>query len=110
MGKACLSRCNHRASEWYEKNELIAGAVSHALAAEDVERAARLVEGNTLAMMDYGDLKTLVRQLGVALLDSGDLTAAALAYTKAVAISQAAGDSHVSVMALCRLAAGQGRR
>jgi LuxR family maltose regulon positive regulatory protein len=33
--------------------------VSHALAAEDVERAARLVEGRALAMIVLGDLTTL---------------------------------------------------
>ena len=49
-----------RASEWYEKNDLIAEAVSHALTAGDIERVARLVEGNALAMMDRGELTTLV--------------------------------------------------
>ncbi|TFD93462.1 helix-turn-helix transcriptional regulator [Cryobacterium lactosi] len=33
-----------RASEWYERNDLIEDAVRHALAADDVERAARLIE------------------------------------------------------------------
>ncbi len=33
-----------RASEWYERNDLIEDAVTHALAADDVERAARLIE------------------------------------------------------------------
>jgi len=35
---------HNRASEWYEQNELPADAVRHALAAEDFERAAGLIE------------------------------------------------------------------
>src|SRR5579859_3991437 len=35
---------HQRASEWYERNELPVEAVQHALAAEDFERAASLVE------------------------------------------------------------------
>ena len=49
-----------RASEWYEQNGLTIEAVSHALAAGDIDRVARLVEGNALAMMDHGELSTLV--------------------------------------------------
>ena len=51
---------HRRASEWYEHNVLIPEAVSHALAAGDVEGVARVVEGNALAMMDHGELTTLV--------------------------------------------------
>ncbi len=50
----------HRlASRWYEENGLIAEAVDHLLAAEDIEGAARMAEGNALAMMDHGELVTL---------------------------------------------------
>ncbi|MDQ2672668.1 MAG: hypothetical protein M3Y38_07595, partial [Actinomycetota bacterium] len=35
---------HRRASEWYEQNGLSADAIRHALAAEDFERAADLVE------------------------------------------------------------------
>jgi len=52
-----------RASTWYEHNGLIADAVSHAFAAGDVEQAARLIEGNAFAMMDHGQLSTLVAWL-----------------------------------------------
>ncbi len=55
-----LAALHLQASDWYEKNELIAGAVSHALAAEDIERAVRLVEGRALAMVFLGELTTLV--------------------------------------------------
>jgi LuxR family maltose regulon positive regulatory protein len=54
---------HRRASEWYEKKGLIAEAVSHALAAGDVERVAHLVEGNALAMLDHGELTTLIKWL-----------------------------------------------
>jgi LuxR family transcriptional regulator, maltose regulon positive regulatory protein len=39
-----VSALHRRASEWYEANELPVEAVQHALAAGDLERAARLVE------------------------------------------------------------------
>ena len=42
---------HRRASEWYEQNGLPSDAVRHALAAEDFERAARLVEMGVTAML-----------------------------------------------------------
>ena len=53
-----LLRC--RASEWHEQHGLSAEAVSYALAAGDAERVARLVEGNAFAMLEYGELETLL--------------------------------------------------
>jgi LuxR family transcriptional regulator, maltose regulon positive regulatory protein len=41
---AGVATLHRRASEWYEQNGLPADAISHALAAEDFERAAGLVE------------------------------------------------------------------
>ena len=194
-----------RASEWYEQNGLLADAVSHVLATGDVERVARLVEGNAFAIVEHGELASLIRRLdalpaevvcshpwlciayawvlsyaghvdsiepwlqkaekgleevndraeapsilgriahlrsyiadlegdsprslmfgrealgyipeddlsfrayvlsglGVSLRKMGDLSGAAQAFTEAVALSRTAGDSHVSVMVLCRLA------
>jgi LuxR family maltose regulon positive regulatory protein len=49
-----------RASEWHEGQGLIAEAVSYALAAGDIERVARLVEGNAFATIEYGELDTLL--------------------------------------------------
>jgi LuxR family maltose regulon positive regulatory protein len=49
-----------RASEWYERNELISEAVSHALAAGDTERLEHLVIGNAFSMMDHGEIATVV--------------------------------------------------
>ena len=54
---------HRRAGEWYEQNGLIVEAVRHALAAGDIERAARLVEGNGLTMMGHGELTTVMRWL-----------------------------------------------
>jgi LuxR family maltose regulon positive regulatory protein len=39
-----ISTLHRRASEWYEKNGLPPEAISHALAADDLERAAGLIE------------------------------------------------------------------
>jgi LuxR family maltose regulon positive regulatory protein len=58
-----VSVLHRRASEWYEENGLIPEAVGHALEAEDFERVAHLVQGNALAMLDDGELGTLVRRL-----------------------------------------------
>jgi LuxR family maltose regulon positive regulatory protein len=65
VGAQGLASLHRRASEWYEQNGLITEAVSHMLAAGDVERMAHLVEGNALAMMDRGELKTLAEWLDV---------------------------------------------
>jgi LuxR family maltose regulon positive regulatory protein len=54
---------HRRASEWYEEHGLIAEAVNHAFTAGDIERAARLVEANAIAVVDHGELATLLRWL-----------------------------------------------
>jgi LuxR family maltose regulon positive regulatory protein len=50
-----------RACEWHAENGLAAEAVSHALAAPDLERAAQLIERHSLAMVTRGELATLLR-------------------------------------------------
>jgi LuxR family maltose regulon positive regulatory protein len=50
-----------RACDWYERNGWAADAVSHALAAKDYQRTARLIEDNSLAMVSRGELTTLLR-------------------------------------------------
>jgi len=55
---------HRRASRWCESNRLICEAVSHALAAGDVERVVHLIEGNVLAMVEHGELRALERLLG----------------------------------------------
>ncbi|HET7087964.1 MAG TPA: LuxR C-terminal-related transcriptional regulator [Anaerolineae bacterium] len=58
-----LPALHRRASEWFESNGLISEALSHALDAGDVERVARLVEVNTLAILERGELAALAQQL-----------------------------------------------
>jgi LuxR family maltose regulon positive regulatory protein len=59
-----VPRLHQRASEWYERHRLTAKAVQHALASGNTERVGRLVGGNTLSMMEYGELRALERWLG----------------------------------------------
>jgi LuxR family maltose regulon positive regulatory protein len=54
---------HQRASMWYEQNELGPEAVVHALAAGDLERIVRLIEGRALAMMDASEWSTLAQWL-----------------------------------------------
>ena len=49
-----------RASVWFESNGWITDAVHHAIEAEEIERAALLIENNTLAMLDFGRVATLI--------------------------------------------------
>jgi LuxR family maltose regulon positive regulatory protein len=53
-----------RAGDWYEQQGMTAEAVSHALAAKDFERVARLIERNSLAMVTRGELSTLLHWIG----------------------------------------------
>jgi LuxR family maltose regulon positive regulatory protein len=53
-----LHRC---ASEWFEQNGLVAEAIDHALAAEDLGRAAALIEQNAEATLMRGEVATFLR-------------------------------------------------
>lgn len=48
-----------RAADWFAQEGMIAEAVSHARAAQDLEQMVRLVKGNAFAMLDMGELTTL---------------------------------------------------
>jgi LuxR family maltose regulon positive regulatory protein len=61
LGCAPAGTLHRRASEWYEHGGFVDEAVHHALAARDLERAARLVEENGLQMLLHGELTTLLR-------------------------------------------------
>jgi LuxR family maltose regulon positive regulatory protein len=52
---------HRRASEWYEQNGLVAEAIDHALAAEDVDRAAGLIDENAEPTLMRGEAATFVR-------------------------------------------------
>jgi LuxR family maltose regulon positive regulatory protein len=51
---------HRRASSWYEQHDLPAEAVQHALAAPDVELAARLIEPIAIRIIFQGQLYTLL--------------------------------------------------
>lgn len=51
---------HRRASAWLESNNMIVEAVNHALAAGDHDRAARMVEQNTTALLARGELNALM--------------------------------------------------
>jgi len=55
-----LPGLHRRASEWYEKNGQIPEAVDHALAAQEFERAADLVERTAWALLTRGELATVL--------------------------------------------------
>jgi LuxR family maltose regulon positive regulatory protein len=59
-----LPALHRRASEWYEQNQFPGEAVDHALAAQDVERAARLVEQAAPDVLDRGEVSTFMSWLG----------------------------------------------
>jgi LuxR family maltose regulon positive regulatory protein len=56
-----IRELHRRACEWHDRNGLAAEAVSHALAARDLERTAQLIERYSLAMVTRGELTTLLR-------------------------------------------------
>jgi len=55
VGAKGLALLHLRASEWYEREGLIAEAVSHALAAPDLERAAALIEQHAPDVASRGE-------------------------------------------------------
>jgi LuxR family maltose regulon positive regulatory protein len=55
-----IKELHRRAGDWYERNGLISEAVGHALAAEDHERAADLVEQVIGEMWSRGEVLTLL--------------------------------------------------
>jgi len=55
-----LPKLHISASEWYKENGLIPDAISHALEAADTEKAAELIEQNSLALLMRGEFTTLL--------------------------------------------------
>jgi LuxR family maltose regulon positive regulatory protein len=62
-GKEGLAPLHTRAGEWYEDQGEIAEAFKHAVAAQDFERAARLIEENWLRIGHAGEMNTILRWL-----------------------------------------------
>lgn len=57
------SALHRRASEWYAGAELVEEAIAHALAGQDMERAASLVEQHAMQMIVHSKVVTLSRWL-----------------------------------------------
>jgi LuxR family maltose regulon positive regulatory protein len=55
---------HHRASEWFEQNGFTDEAIEHALRAQDMERAAQLIEKDVDALWQRGEHLKLRRWLG----------------------------------------------
>jgi len=64
-----LTELHQRASEWYEKNDLIPEAVQHALTAGDVDRAALLIGRQRWILLGGGEANTLHRWLDILPID-----------------------------------------
>ncbi len=59
-----ISTLHQRASDWYGKNQRVYEAMGHALAADDIDRAVKLVEETDPAnMVLRGEVKTLLKWL-----------------------------------------------
>ena len=56
---------HRRASIWYEKHDLLAQAIEHALAGKDFERAALLMRGHARIMLAQGEPGIVLRWLEV---------------------------------------------
>ncbi|MBN1136725.1 MAG: tetratricopeptide repeat protein [Anaerolineae bacterium] len=55
---------HRRASEWHEQQGLMAAAIDHALAAQDLDRAARLIEENVEATLMRSEVTTFLNWVG----------------------------------------------
>jgi ATP-dependent transcriptional regulator len=56
-----IKTLHSRASQWYERNGFVIEAVNHALAAQDYETAADLIQQNQSKVMIRGELTTLLQ-------------------------------------------------
>ncbi len=63
VGIQGLAALHRRAAQWYEQNGLVAEATGHALAAADVERAARLIERSGRTILNRSEMATLLSWL-----------------------------------------------
>ncbi len=58
-----IAELNIRASEWYENNDRILDAFHHAAAADDIERAVRLMESKKMPLHRRGTATTILEWL-----------------------------------------------
>jgi LuxR family maltose regulon positive regulatory protein len=86
---SAVAELHLHASEWFENEELVMGAVNHALAAHDWERAARLMENASESLRQRGEIATLTQWIK-ALPESVHRTHPALCLTYARALADVA--------------------
>ena len=55
-----LPELHQRAADWYEQNGFVSEAITHALAAGDLQQTARIVEQHAMATLMRGDSTTLL--------------------------------------------------
>ncbi len=60
---AIIPELHRRASGWFEQNGFVTEAMGHALAGQDFEAAARLIEVSSATMVDQGETSTLLTWL-----------------------------------------------
>ncbi len=58
-----LAELHHRASTWYEGRGMIEPAIDHAFKANDLDRAAELIEGGSEALLKRSQMATLLEWL-----------------------------------------------
>ncbi|WP_343225175.1 LuxR C-terminal-related transcriptional regulator [Paenibacillus sp. LC231] len=62
-GERDVSELHRRASEWHEHQSLLLEAFQHAIAAQDVDRAARLIEGEGIPLIFRGAIGPVLHWL-----------------------------------------------
>ncbi|WP_343225210.1 LuxR C-terminal-related transcriptional regulator [Paenibacillus sp. EZ-K15] len=62
-GERDVSELHRRASEWHERHDLLLEAFQHAIAAQDVDRAARLIEGEGMPLVFRGAIGPVLHWL-----------------------------------------------
>jgi LuxR family maltose regulon positive regulatory protein len=93
---SAVAELHLHASEWFENEELVMGAVNHALAAHDWERAAHLMENASESLRQRGEIATLTHWIQ-ALPESVHRTHPALCLTYARALADVARFSEAEI-------------
>jgi LuxR family maltose regulon positive regulatory protein len=54
---------HHRASHWYETQQMLPDALQHALTADDMELVAQIVSENVLALVEHAEITPIMAQI-----------------------------------------------
>lgn len=63
LGNGGVAELHNRASEWYENNDLGLEAFHHAAAANNIDRALRLIEGKRMSLHSHGVVASVLNWL-----------------------------------------------